>query len=58
MGGAFAAIKGFGLVGRDLIVPDDSQIPIRVERRVNLAQALHKVPREAVVVIDEQDHGG
>ncbi len=41
------------LIRRDLIVAEDPH----VQRRVQLAQALHEVVGEGVVVVDEKDHG-
>ena len=40
------------LVERDLVVADDSQ----VDARVDLAQTLHQVVSERIVVVDQQDH--
>jgi len=40
-------------VNRDLVVAMD----FNVERRVDLAQPLHEIVGERVVIIDEQDHG-
>ena len=41
------------LVEADLVVADDEE----VERRVDLAQPLHQVIGERVVIIDQDDHG-
>ena len=42
------------LVERDLVVA----MHLQVERRVDLAQPLHEVVGERIVVIDQQDHVG
>ena len=41
------------LVDRDLVVAKD----LDVERRIDLAQPLHEVVGERVVVVDDDDHG-
>ena len=41
------------LVDRDLIVAKD----LDVERRIDLAQPLHEVVGERIVVVDDEDHG-
>ena len=44
---------GLDLLQRDLVVAVDLQL----QRRVELAQPLHEVVGERVVVVDQQDHG-
>src|SRR5438309_10800886 len=40
------------LLGRDLIIAVDLQVDVRIQ----LAQPLHQVVRERIVVIDEENH--
>ena len=42
------------LVDGDLVVAKDAQVDVRI----HLAQALHEVVGEGIVVVDEKDHGG
>ncbi len=51
-----ASGQRLGLVGRDPVVARDEEIPPQLERRIELAEALHEIPRERVVVVDEKDH--
>ena len=47
-----ARLQGGDLVGRDLVVAIDAH----VDGCIQLAQTLHQVVGERIVVIDEQDH--
>ena len=53
---AFAAIEGLDLIGSDLIISHNENVPVEINRRVDLTESMNKIPSEGVVIVNEQYH--
>lgn len=51
--GPFAAIEGFNLIGRDLVVSNDENVAIEVDRWINFSESMHEIPGEGVVIVNK-----
>ena len=50
-------VQSLNLFGGDFVVAYNVKVALDGERGVDFAEPLHEVPREAVVVVYQEDHG-